>query len=99
MMNDRKSFAATLLGAAALALAVAATGPALAADPFDKLVAAAKAEMDKKQGKVSMNLDWPDEDTKDVFPAFMKPERSVCRPIHLSIAACDSWPQAFTSPW
>lgn len=74
MTNDRKSsgFCGTLLGAAALALIVTATAPAFAADPFDKLVAMAKAEMDKKQGKVSMNLDWPDEDTKDVFPAFMK---------------------------
>jgi ABC-type Fe3+ transport system substrate-binding protein len=46
--------------------------PALAKDPYDKMLAAAKAEMEAAGGKIRMNLDWPEEDTKAVFPAFMK---------------------------
>jgi ABC-type Fe3+ transport system substrate-binding protein len=57
--------AAALFGAAFVA-------PALAADPFDKLVAQSKAEMEKSGGKIAMSLDWPDPDTKQVFPAFIK---------------------------
>ena len=59
-------------GIQAAAIAFLGAGPAMAADPFDKLVAMAKAEMEAKQGKIFMTLDWPDEDTKEVFPAFMK---------------------------
>jgi ABC-type Fe3+ transport system substrate-binding protein len=57
---------------AAALFGVALVSPVLAADPFDKLVAQSKAEMEKSGGKIAMSLDWPDPDTKQVFPAFMK---------------------------
>ena len=44
---------------AALMLAIVGIQPSTAKDPFDKLVAMAKAEMDKKGGKIRMSLDWP----------------------------------------
>ena len=56
----------------ALIVAFAAFNPAIAKDPYDKLVAQAKAEMARKDGKLTMSLDWPKRDTKHVLPAFMK---------------------------
>jgi ABC-type Fe3+ transport system substrate-binding protein len=56
----------------ALIVVFAAFQPAIAKDPYDKLVAMAKAEMAKKGGKITMSLDWPKPDTKRVLPAFKK---------------------------
>jgi len=66
MTRGLGAFCAAVLFGAAIA------APVLAADPFDKLVAMSKAEMEKSGGKIAMSLDWPEPDTKQVFPAFMK---------------------------
>lgn len=55
-----------------LIVVFAAFQPAIAKDPYDQLVARAKAEMTEKQGRLTMSLDWPKRDTKHVLPAFMK---------------------------
>ena len=57
---------------AAFMLAIGGIKSSMAKDPFDKLVAMAKAEMDKKGGKIRMSLDWPARDTKKILPAFKK---------------------------
>jgi ABC-type Fe3+ transport system substrate-binding protein len=75
-MTERNSGASlraiVCIPAAALLLAVACVQPASAKDPYDKLIAQAKAEMEAHGGKIRMNLDWPEDDTKAVFPAFLK---------------------------
>ena len=62
------------LGSVLLAATVIGStiGSASAKEPFDQLVSAAKAEMDARQGVVHFALDWPDSDTKQIIPAFMK---------------------------
>lgn len=42
------------------------------ANPFEQLVKQAESEMTQKRGEVMMSFEWPDRDTKKVFPAFMK---------------------------
>ena len=61
-----------LTSLAAFSVALTLSGAAVAKDPYDKLVAAAKAEMDAKGGVLKFALDWPDSDTKAVNPEFMK---------------------------
>jgi len=46
--------------------------PALAQNPFNKLVDASKAEMAKRNGRLRIALDWPEADTVSVFPEFKK---------------------------
>ena len=53
-------------------LLLSASGSARAQNLFTKLVDASKAEMAKKNGKLKIALDWPEEDTKDVLPEFRR---------------------------
>lgn len=75
MTGNRNSFSIScIVSVTALAFVATVTiaHPAKAKDPYDKLVAMAKAEMAKRGGKIRVSLDWPKRDTKKVFPAFMK---------------------------
>lgn len=53
---------------------VLAVSPALGQSKslLDQLVEASQAEMAKKGGKLNVTLDWPEPDTKKVFPEFRK---------------------------
>lgn len=46
--------------------------PALAQNPFDRLVELSKSELAKRNGRLKIALDWPEADTVNVLPEFKK---------------------------